>query len=352
VPSPRRNYVFLGVFVVLTLGLLLWLAANVGALGKGSGDRYTVRLDHAAGLVEDNAVKVAGVQVGAIERVDVEHATAVLTLRLDKPVVLRADTTAIVRAKSLLGEKYLQLDPGSLDQPVLPPGSEIPRVQTTFEIDELLNALEPVLGGESSIAGSLAPLAQRLDRLLAAAEGQDGQPPLVDREELRRTIEDAEKTVQAMRRIAEDNEQGVKELIGHSNRILGDPEIPRIVQNLDRVSSSAAEDLPDLLARTDRALANLEKVTAQLDDERATRVGRSIDDLSTSAANLRKLSEDLQGLGGDLRPLIEDLSALARRAASIDEKAVRKFLQSEGIRINLGTPRKARDELRGLGVEP
>lgn len=346
-----RKYLFLGVFVILTLGLLLWLAANVGALGRGGGTHYEVRLEHAAGLVEDNAVKVAGVKVGVIEHVGVDHDIAVLTLRLDQEIELHTDTVAIVRAKSLLGEKYLQLEPGSLDQPLLESGATIENVRTTFEVDEVLNALQPLLGGDSSIAAAIAPLAERIDGLIAAAEGEDGQPPIVDREELRKTIEDAEKGVQAMRRMLEDNEQGVKELVDNSNRVLGDPRIPRIIANLDRVSAVAARDLPALIEKTDRAVTNLERATAELTPERADAIGKSIDDLSAASANLRKISEEFEGISSDVGPLITNLAKLAERAASLDEKTIRKFMQSEGIRVNLGTPRKVKRELRELGVE-
>jgi phospholipid/cholesterol/gamma-HCH transport system substrate-binding protein len=346
-----RKYVFLGVFVVITLGLLLWLAANVGALGKGGGDRYTVRLDHAAGLVEDNAVKIAGVKVGVVERVEVDHDIAVLTLRIDKEIVLHTDAVAIVRAKSLLGEKYMQLEPGGLDQPTLEPGGQIENVETTFEIDQVLNALEPVLGGDSSIATALVPLAKRVDGILAKAEGEDGQPPIVDREELRKTIEDAEKGVQTMSRMLEENEQGVKELIDNSNRVLGDPRIPRIIGNLDRVSAVAARDLPALIEKTDRAVTNLERLSAELTPERAEKIGKSIDNLEVASNNLKQISEDLKGVGSDMGPLITNLSVLAKRAASIDEKTLRKFMQHEGIRVNLGKPRAAKKELKRLGIE-
>src|SRR5687768_2345863 len=121
----NRTHIGLGIFVVGTIGLLVWLAESIGALGGGGGKLYELRLHHAAGLVENNAVKIAGVSVGRIEKVGVDHDIAVLTLRVDREIVLHEDTRAIVRAKSLLGEKYLQLDPGERDAPVLEDGGEI-----------------------------------------------------------------------------------------------------------------------------------------------------------------------------------------------------------------------------------
>ena len=38
----NRKYIFLGAFVLITLGLLLWLAQSIGALGGGQGKRYGV----------------------------------------------------------------------------------------------------------------------------------------------------------------------------------------------------------------------------------------------------------------------------------------------------------------------
>ena len=67
-----RTHIGLGIFVLGTLGLLVWLAQSIGALGSRSGVRYEVRLEHAAGLVANNAVKIAGVEVGHIEAVGVD----------------------------------------------------------------------------------------------------------------------------------------------------------------------------------------------------------------------------------------------------------------------------------------
>jgi ABC-type transporter Mla subunit MlaD len=96
----NRNYIALGIFGVVTVGLLFVLASNVGALGGPKGNHYEVRLPHAAGLVDDNAVKIAGVQIGVIHDIRVEHDIAVLDLVVDEDIQLHEDAVAIVRAKS------------------------------------------------------------------------------------------------------------------------------------------------------------------------------------------------------------------------------------------------------------
>ncbi len=345
----NKKYIALGAFVIITLGLLFWLAQNVGALGKGPGSTYTVKLDHAAGLVEDNQVKIAGVKVGVIEDVAVDHDQAVLTLRLDKEVELHVDAIAIVRAKSLLGEKYLQLEPGTLEEKVLDPGSEIENVQNTFEIDEVLNALRPFLGGgDDSITAAMTPLIKRVDRWLEVAEGEEGQPPVITRDQVAESLEDVTASISATRRIIEDNEQGVGELIDNTNRLLTDPRLDRILTNLDRAAATTANRLPGIMDKAETTLANVERVTKELTPERVEKVAKILDDAEVAVANLRDVSDDFKGMGKDLKPIFKNLNKILALAAKIDELTIRKFTQEEGIRVNLGTNKNAKKRIKEL----
>lgn len=337
----NRTHIGLGIFVIGTLGLLIWLAQTIGALGTGGGDRYQVRLEHAAGLVESNAVKIAGVGVGRVEKIDVDHDIAVLTLLVDEEIVLRTDAKAIVRAKSLLGEKYLQIEPGTRDGPVLEPGSEITDVGTHFEVDQVLNALQPLLGGEDSIAAVLGPLAEKLSELLDDATGKSGKPPIITREEIDLLVDDVKATSASARRIVEGNEADITAIIKSTRTLVEDPRLPRTLGHVDNLAKTADERLPQLLDRTEEALAKLEKLTEIVDDRRAEKIGTIIDDAAVSAANLRKLSTDLKGVGKKVEPLLDDLALLAKRATAIDGELLRKFLQKEGVKVYFGSKREA-----------
>ena len=345
----NRNYIALGVFVVVTLGLLTWLASAVGALGGPPGYTYKVRLDHAAGLVEDNAIKIAGVHVGVIEDINVDHKTAVLTLRVDKEIVLHDDAVAIVRAKSLLGEKYLQLDPGTQDSGRLTDGDDIPNVRETFEIDQVLNSLKPILGGEDGgLGAALGPLATRIDGLLADATGDGENPPLIEREKIAKALEDTTETISTVRRIAETNEEELATLLKNGNRVLGDPRIPRIIANLDRTAAVAVNEMPGLLKKADKALSNINNVTDELTPEKAKQIAKILDDLEVASANLKKVSGEIKGIGLDIAPLLKNLKVLTNRLMGIDELFIRKFVQEEGVKVNLGTSKKAKERIDDL----
>ena len=356
-----RKYIFLGAFVLITVGLLLWLASSIGALGGKEGKRYTVTLDEAAGLVEDNAVKIAGVQVGTIDTVEATGDDAVLTLLLDPTVEIHEDAVVGVRAKSLLGEKYLALTPGTDATPVLADGATIANTRSTFEIDQVLNALEPILGGDDSIGAMIEPLITRIDDLIAKAKGDDGGPPVVTREEVTESIEDVRATITNVKDITEQNKDGLHALIDNTNGLLEDPRVDRIMTNVDKIAATTARELPGLIAKADRtltradnALAKVEDATAELTPERMDKVGQIIDDVAVATENLKQVSEDIKDVGKDVGPLISNLELLAQRAAAIDELTVRRFLQEEGVlvRVGGGKRKNAKDRIEELEDNP
>ena len=348
----NRKYVFLGLFMFISLGLLMWLAVNIGAIGGGQGKLYKVKLNHAAGLVKDNAVKIAGVKIGRVDEVKVEHKTAVLELRIDPDVILHEDAEAIVRAKSLLGEKYLQIDPGSIDGPVLAEGAELTKVSTVFEIDEMLNALQPILGGEESIGAMVQPLVKRLDGMLASANGDDGGAPLTTKDDLRKSIEDIRVSIETTRRMIENFEQPLTEVLEETRDLVGDPKLKRTIANVDRIAATTAEHLPTLIAKTEKALDSVNRVADELTPERMEKLGQILDETHVATTNLRKMSEELVGLTGDLAPMVSHLKAIAARAATIDEHVIRQFLQKEGVRVNMfGVPKNAKPKIKELEEE-
>ena len=336
----NRKHLILGIFVAISLGLLLWLAKAVGVWGPSDGRRYELRLEHAAGLVKHDDVKIAGVKVGVLEKVGVDHDRALLILRVDPEAVLHDDCVAIVRAKreSLLGEKYLQLEPGSREAPVLTDGAEIRHSRS-------------MVGGDDSIAGSVGPLMAHLERLLVKAMGEGGQAPLVTREELRQLVEDSLATVAALRRIAERNDEGISELVDRSNALLADPRVPRILAQVDELSGSTAEGLPGLLERADRALSSIERATGELTHERVAKLEQTLDDVAVVTAELRQISESLGEGGQELGPLLKALRVTFERTAMIDELGLREFLQKEGVNVNLGTPGEVKKKIKQLEGE-
>ena len=83
--------------------------------------RYTVVLDNAFGLTEGSDLRSSGVTVGKVEKLAVQRSTAraLATIVVTKPSFagFRADVFCEVKPQSLIGEYYLDCDPGKTDGP-------------------------------------------------------------------------------------------------------------------------------------------------------------------------------------------------------------------------------------------
>ena len=145
---------------VLALGVLTALnARSLPVLGDGT--TYSAEFTEAAGLSSGNDVRIAGVEVGRVSDVRLRGDHVLVSFKA-KGAWLGDATGAAIRLKTVLGQKYLALDPqgeGTLD-----PGRPIPRSRTTVPYDILA-----AFGELSSTVDRIdtARLAQSFDTLSA-----------------------------------------------------------------------------------------------------------------------------------------------------------------------------------------
>ena len=94
----------------------------------GDGPKYTAEFGEAAGLQPDDAVRIAGVKVGRVSSVVLDGDKVAVSFRV-KDAWLGDRTSAVIKLETLLGKKYLALEP--LGDGVLDPAAPIPRERTT-----------------------------------------------------------------------------------------------------------------------------------------------------------------------------------------------------------------------------
>ena len=145
--------------------------------GEATGkDAYVVQVEFpdVLDLVPQSAVKVDDVTVGSVSKIELKGYTAVVTVRVRNDVKLPANATAALRQTSLLGEKFVALQPpqGQAPQGQLRGGAVIGlnRTSRNVEIEELLSALSLVLNG-----GSLEQVQVINKELVAALKGREGK---------------------------------------------------------------------------------------------------------------------------------------------------------------------------------
>src|SRR3954466_7938572 len=147
-PTPPRLLTMV-LFALSCFGLLLflWLSFGGPVPLKPKGYRVTVNFPEATTLAQEADVRVAGVPVGKVRKVDVGPGTnrTVATIELERRFApLRTDARAILRQKTLLGETYVELTPGKSAK-TIPENGSLPdgQVKDTVQLDEIFDSLDP-----------------------------------------------------------------------------------------------------------------------------------------------------------------------------------------------------------------
>ena len=162
-PIRERNPIAVavaGLAILAAIVLLAYFSGNLPIIGGGTG--FTAYFAEAAGLQPGNEVRIAGVTVGQVTGVTLAGNKVAVTFRVRNEWVGNRSTASIA-IKTLLGDKYLALDPlGSAPQD---PGTPIPLSRTTSPYD-----VTQAFGGVSQQISKInaAQLAQSLQTLSAA----------------------------------------------------------------------------------------------------------------------------------------------------------------------------------------
>ncbi len=343
----NTRYITLGTFVLVTLGAFGWLASQLG-LGDNGGAHYTVRTGDAAGLVEGNSIRIAGVEVGKVEKIHVEGNQAVIDLRIRPGTNVWKDACAAVHIKGMLGEKYLGIAQAMEGEP-MPPNSTFACVTPTVDFDNALNATKDMVYGEGSLLPPIPRVAPRIDQFAAALDEGEGLP----REKLERLLDTVVTTAETGRDILVENRDDIRAISKSSRKLLEDPRIPKIIANLDRLTETLNRRVPALLDQGERTLAKLDKAADLLDAEHVKQIDQMMDDGAAALHNLRRLSDDFKDVGKDLKPalknlgpMLKNMGTLLERATGITEAKIRQMFQIEGFRVRIGQGREAREFMK------
>jgi len=147
--SPSRDLA-VGLFVVLGLGALAYLSLRVGGLSTNGGFELHATFKQIGGLAERSPVVIAGVKVGTVTKIELsKNLDASVTLDVDKGLQLPIDTAASIRTAGLLGNQFIELEPGAEDE-LLKPGGEIAIANSPLSIEKLVGTLVHNAGLDSS----------------------------------------------------------------------------------------------------------------------------------------------------------------------------------------------------------
>lgn len=144
--TTRKIELLVGSFIVLAIAAFFMLALNVANSGVGGGnDTYLLqaRFDNIGGLKVRSPVKVGGVVVGRVTAInlDTSRYTPVVTIAINSAYSNFPETSSLaILTSGLLGEQYLGLQPGFIDETVeiLADGDYIEDTKSAIVLEELI----------------------------------------------------------------------------------------------------------------------------------------------------------------------------------------------------------------------
>lgn len=132
--------VAVGIVLLLSAALLVYISLNLGQLDFGQTQGYTVQAEfpNAGGLQDGAVVELAGVEIGRVTSVSLtETYRARITLRILPTIALQEDSRAAIKSKGLIGERYIEIVPGKATTH-LSSGGTIRETEAPVDIQEVI----------------------------------------------------------------------------------------------------------------------------------------------------------------------------------------------------------------------
>jgi phospholipid/cholesterol/gamma-HCH transport system substrate-binding protein len=298
-----------GLFVLAGLIILGYMSVQVGKQSFGLKKAYTLEVvfDSAAGLDRDASVQIAGVEVGRVESIGLKDGKALVRLSIAPNVKLEKDAIASIKTHGILGDKYVEIYPGTHGEAYLAAGEQISRTEKQADIDKLLHQL-------GMIADDVRGVTSSLNRVLAGQAGEEAITSiLTNAKDFTRNLNHVIVSNEAALRAALEN---TRQLTGNLNRVVtqNDEKVGQVMDTLKSASLEMEKTFAALneitgginrgegtlgqlvkdkgaAEKLNQTLASLQEVTQKINEGRGS-IGKLVNDDET----VRNLNEGLTGL--------------------------------------------------------
>ena len=278
-----------GFFAVAVFAILAFMTFKVGGLEwmKKEGNVFYVNFKNIAGLDEKTKVKIAGVDAGVIEKIELKGGQAKLTMRIDKNIQLYNDAGASIKATGLLGDKYLDIQPGS-QKPALQKGDTIKNVVEIVDVDDMVRKL-------SKVSDTISTLAVTLNEALGTEEGKRSlketvlnlgditanlnQTIVVNDRKMRAALESITKLTASISDLVDKNGEPLTATVGNlkdfSAQLKNDG--PALVANLNKATTDLRHMVEESRPAVKNAVDSINNITSKIDRGEGT-LGKLVKD--------------------------------------------------------------------------
>jgi phospholipid/cholesterol/gamma-HCH transport system substrate-binding protein len=278
-----------GIFTMAATAIMVfgyfWSVDGMLAPGEAAY-HLNLTVPNADGVYQGTQVRIAGVEVGSIERIELDGNQARIVLTIRSEAQIPTDSFGELGSSGLLGDRYVRVTPGT-EPTTLPDGGTLPYGQPPGDFDEITRQVE-------TISQDVAAITKVLREEVENDES---------REHVRATLANVDALSAELRLMAEQNRENVNAIV---------ESIRRLSQNLEGVTSETGRDIDEemdkLKAATDTLQATLddmESITGKIDDGQGT-IGALVNDRATVDAlnetidNANAVIESFSGLHAEV----------------------------------------------------
>ncbi|RYC14125.1 MCE family protein [Nocardioides zhouii] len=271
------------VFVVVTSLATTVLVVTIGNLSFGDSRDYKAEFTDATGVNKGDDIRVAGVRVGTVDKVEIiDRTRALISFTVAEGTSVNGGTNASIRYRNLVGQRYISLTQEVGDTQRLPSGTTIPvsRTRPALDLTVLFNGFKPLFQ-------ALSPddVNQLSYELIQVFQGEGG------------TLEGLLAHTASVTSTLADRDEVIGDLIDNLSLVLDhvadrDEQLTRLIQSFRTLVGGLKKDRNAILGSLEDVSA-LSVETASLVDGIREPFVKDIKELRTVAGNIDKNKAEL-----------------------------------------------------------
>ncbi len=228
-------------------------------------------LPNAGGLVKNSAVRSAGIPVGVIKNITLQDGKARIDITVKSDVPLSTSASVEVKSQGILGDKHVEVYPGSPTDPPLEDEAQILTVRDGGSLDNLMTQV-------SDVATSLKEVAKNLQE----ATSEDGTRKHV----LGRIVKNIETLTGDLAQITTENKDKIGDIVD---------DVHSVTASLKEVMNDKSDTgLKETWKRLSNTVKNLDEITSKINKGEGA-IGKLVSDEQT-AENVSSAIDGLSGL--------------------------------------------------------
>lgn len=259
-----------GMLVVIVGSLIAFMSMQISDdpsyIGRSKNAWFL--LPSAGGLIKNSAVKTAGIPIGIIKDIRLEKGLARIDIVIKSEIEITQSAVAEIKSQGILGDKYIEINPGSLSDPPFAEGGQILNIKDQGSLDNIISQV-----------GEITDSLRSVSKTLKYAVEENGDTKSV----LGRIVLNIEKLSGDLAEMTSENKRDIATIVD---------QVKDITSSIQEAIKETPEGgLKKTMARLDNTMKSLDEITAKINNGEGT-VGKLVSDEYTA----EQVSSAIEGL--------------------------------------------------------